>query len=169
MNNHLYLDITADWDNIDSVRSKAEQFLKLNLFDSQDIFSIVMVCSELVENAIKYGDYKNPQNKISLSIELNDNSIIMEVKNPMGKYSNRFIKELDRTIQWIRGFQNPFEAYREKLKEVAQKEYVAGESGLGLTRIAYEGESILDFYLEDTNMINVTAVYQLYNGQFKGI
>jgi len=157
----LNFDLTADWENLDHIRSKVEHFLKQNHFGLNDIYSIVMVCSELVENAIKYGDYNSPQSKISINIELNDSGIITEVKNPMLENNNRHVRQLDKTIQWIRGFQNPFEAYREKLKEVAEKDYIVDESGLGLARIAYEGESILDFYLEDKNMINVTAVYQI--------
>jgi hypothetical protein len=38
------------------------------------------------------------------------------------------------------------------------------ESGLGLVRIAYEGRSILDFYIDEENMLSVSAVYPLEPG-----
>ena len=37
------------------------------------------------------------------------------------------------------------------------------KSGLGLARIAYEGQCILDFYVNDQNMLAVSAVYHRLN------
>jgi len=74
--------------------------------------------------------------------------------------SDENLRRLDETIQWIRGYQSPFEAYVEKLKEVSTGEN-QGESGLGLVRIAYEGQSILDFYVDEQNMLAMSAVYRL--------
>jgi hypothetical protein len=70
------------------------------------------------------------------------------------------LRRLDRAVQWIRGFQNPFEAYVEKLKEVSSQSLESNESGLGLVRIAYEGQSILDFFLLDRNVLSVSAVHR---------
>ena len=50
--------------------------------------------------------------------------------------------------------------YVEKLKEISNKTLAEGESGLGLVRIAYEGQSILDFYVNENNLLAVSAVYQ---------
>ena len=36
----------------------------------------------------------------------------------------------------------------------------SSESGLGLVRIAYEGQSILDFFLLETNVLSVSAVHR---------
>jgi hypothetical protein len=63
-------------------------------------------------------------------------------------------------IQWIRGFQDPFEAYVERMKIVSAQPYSNGESGLGLTRIAYEGRSVIDFYVDEGNVLAVSAVYR---------
>ena len=59
------------------------------------------------------------------------------------------------------GYQNPFEAYIEKLKEVAVQPQGNGESGIGIVRIAYEGQSIIDFYINEKGIISVSAVYHL--------
>jgi hypothetical protein len=44
------------------------------------------------------------------------------------------------------------------LKEVAKKPIHDHESGLGLVRIAYEGKSILDFFVAEDNALNVSAI-----------
>jgi hypothetical protein len=71
------------------------------------------------------------------------------------------LKKLDQTIQWIRGYQNPFQAYVERMKEVSVKALDDLESGLGLVRIAYEGKCILDFFVNEENMLAVSALLPL--------
>ena len=83
--------------------------------------------------------------------------ITIEVNNPIDKIIENHIKRLDKTIQWIRGYQDSFEAYVENLKIVSRKPLEDEESGIGLTRIAYEGRAILDFFVDD-NILNVSAV-----------
>ena len=68
------------------------------------------------------------------------------------------LNELDRIIQWIRGFQDPFEAYIDRLQTVAQKSLTDKESGLGIVRVAYEARAILDFFVTADNMLTVAAV-----------
>jgi hypothetical protein len=68
------------------------------------------------------------------------------------------LSRLDQTIQWIRGYQDPFEAYIERIKEVSKKPLKDMESGIGLVRIAYEGKALLDFFVGDNNVLNVSVV-----------
>jgi hypothetical protein len=89
-----------------------------------------------------------------------DTAIIIEVESPLGDNSEDAVRSLDQVIRWIRGHQSPFEAYVEKLKMVSSQGN-DGRSGLGLVRIAYEGQSILDFYVNERNMLAVSAVYKL--------
>ena len=71
---------------------------------------------------------------------------------------------MDKTIQWIRGYQDPFEAYIERIKEVSKKPLHDMESGIGLVRIAYEGNALLDFFVAENNMLNVSVVSNLEKG-----
>ena len=64
-------------------------------------------------------------------------------------------------VQWIRGFQDPFEAYLERLKEVSSQSLDHEESGLGLVRIAYEGQSVLDFFVTENHVLAVSAVHHV--------
>jgi hypothetical protein len=46
------------------------------------------------------------------------------------------------------------------MKIVSSQPYGDGKSGLGLTRIAYEGRCVLDFYVDASNTLAVSAVYR---------
>ena len=90
-----------------------------------------------------------------------ENIITVEVMNPVDETAENHLKNLDRTIQWIRGYQDPFEAYVERVKDVSKKPLSNEESGLGLVRMAYEGKAILDFFVGEDNILNVSAVSDL--------
>ena len=104
--------------------------------------------------------WDSPKSTFQLSLRKKRNRILIEVKNQIKDSELEHLRRLDAKIQWIRGYQNPFEAYVEKLKEISNKTLAEGESGLGLVRIAYEGQSILDFYVNENNLLAVSAVYQ---------
>jgi hypothetical protein len=71
------------------------------------------------------------------------------------------MKRLDFIIQWIRSYQAPFQAYLERLKLVAARDLTDDESGLGLVRIAYEGEAVVDFYVDENEDLTISAVYAI--------
>jgi hypothetical protein len=160
MKNSLEMQLKPEWDEIENVRNEANVFLSSFGCGDDAIHAISMVSSELVENAVKYGSYDVPGLAIHYSLEVDSGAIVVEVRSPLGKTSDENLRRLDETVQWIRGYQSPFEAYVEKLKEVSTGEN-QGESGLGLVRIAYEGQSILDFYVDEQNMLAMSAVYRM--------
>ncbi len=157
----MNLKIKPEWGNLEDVRLKTGEFLNKKNFSSDITDSIIMNISELMENAMKYGKFDNGIEEITASVSITDNDIIVEVKSPIKDEDDLHLKRLDQIIQWIRGYQNPFEAYVEKLKQVAMQPINESESGIGIIRIAYEGQSILDFYIDDKGIISVSAVYHL--------
>ena len=161
MNNEIRMGIKPEWDNIEDVRVKAEYFLRtLNVNDDVKD-AVIMSISELLENAIKYGNFSDDKNEIIASISLSERDITVEVKSPVKDEDDLHFRRLDKIVQWVRGFQNPFEAYIEKIKEVSLQPISDNQSGLGIVRIAYEGQSIIDFFVNDDNIISVSAVYHL--------
>ena len=44
------------------------------------------------------------------------------------------------------------------MKEVSRKPLADEESGLGLVRIAYEGGAILDFFVNEDGMVNISTI-----------
>ena len=154
----LLREIPPDWDSIDGVREEVMTFLRARPEPDAVIDAIAMVVSELTENAIKYGKFSDGD-RVSVSVEAKDGAITVEVRNPTAEEDMVQLSRLDRTIQWIRGYQDPFQAYLARLQEVSMQSPDSGESGLGLVRVAYEGESSLDFYLGEGGTLAVSAVY----------
>jgi len=157
MDNSLHLDIIPDWEEINKLRDSCIPFLETHGLSTDLIHSLTMILSELVENSIKYGDFKGPKSKIFILMDIGKDFITIEVNNPVDPKRANHLQRLDKTIQWIRGYQDSFQAYIEKLKEISRKPLEDEESGLGLTRIAYEGKAILDFFVMD-NVLNVSAI-----------
>lgn len=161
MNNEIRMSITPEWDNIEAVRVKAESFLKSKKLHEDVVDAIIMNISELLENAIKYGNFNSGVKEIVALISVSERDITVEVKSPVKDEDDMHFRRLDRIVQWVRGYQNPFEAYIEKIKEIALQPIDDNQSGLGIVRIAYEGQSIIDFFVNDDNIISVSAVYHL--------
>jgi len=158
---NLTLSVIPEWERIDMLRNTTREFLTEHHVENDDTDAVVMIASELAENAIKYGNFA-PEDTIRFSIDVADRRITIEVENKIDRDGNAHWKNLDRTIQWIRGFQTPFQAYIERLKQVSTSKN--DESGLGLVRIAYEGQGILDFFINRADQVAVSAVYQLQGG-----
>jgi len=158
--NLLSIYLKPNWSELDRVSDSVQSFLSESDLTRDDLDAVKMVTTELVENGIKYGHFPTPDSNIELSIRKKKKRIVIEVKNQVKDSEMGHLRRLDAKIQWIRGYQNPFEAYVERLKEISNKNLAEGESGLGLVRIAYEGQSILDFYVNEDNLLAVSAVYQ---------
>ena len=117
MSKSIKLEIKPKWDEIEKIRNKSSQFLKSRGFSKDMVQAFTMVISELVENSIKYGQFGSSNKKVLIDILVSANSVIAEVTNPIDESAVKNLRTLDKTIQWIRGFQNPLEAYTERLKE----------------------------------------------------
>jgi len=150
--------LRPDWDEIEPLRLQAHDFFGSHRLSGDVIQSLVMVLGELLENSVKYGCYKVSDSQIQISINIGKKIITIEVTNPVDDSNLDDLKRLDRMIQWVRGYQDPFEAYIERLKEVAKRPLHDKESGLGIVRVAYEGDVILDFFVSEDNLLTVSAV-----------
>lgn len=154
----LKLHISPAWEAIDGVRDAVIAFLREHGEDEGLVASVSMVACELTENAIKYGRFRDGDG-VEIAVGRSDAAVTVEVRHRTSQEDMPRLTRLDRAIQWIRGFQDPFEAYVARLKEVALQPPQSGESGLGLVRIAYEGESSLDFCVGEDETLAVSAVY----------
>ncbi len=152
----LQLTVRPEWDELDAAREQAITFLRGHAFGEATIQATEMVVCELTENATKYGS----ADPVVIAITVQGATVTVEVRSRVTSANDEHVRRLDRAVQWIRGFQNPFEAYVERLKEVSAQSLESSESGLGLVRIAYEGQSILDFFLLETNVLSVSAVHR---------
>ncbi len=154
----LHETLNPDWDEIERVRSATHHFMKKSGSKAETTQAVEMVVSELVENAVKYGSFSEGHEQITVDVEMMGDVIVLVVTNPVTSKNLSHLKTLDRTIQWIRGFQDPFEAYVQRIQEVAQRPMDDKASGLGVVRVAYEGGAVLDFFLDEDDILKVSAV-----------
>jgi len=154
----LKISMQPVWERIDELRQRCESFLLAQGIEPDVAQAVAMVTSELGENAAKYGHFAQvPQ--MDVKVAVTPARITVEVRNPVSPEQGEELGLLDRTIQWIRGFQDPFQAYLERMREVSGQSLSSSESRLGLVRIAYEGQSALDFFVGDDHMLVVSATY----------
>jgi len=153
--------LEPNWDELEKIRKKSMLFLRSHGLSDDSIHTLSMIVSELVENGIKYGDFKKKGASVVVVIRLAAGKITVEVLNPIAESADAHLSKLDQTIRWIRGFQDPLEAYVERITEVSKKPLHDTESCIGLARIASEGNATLDFLLTENSMVRVSAVSHL--------
>ncbi len=153
------MELRPEWDAIHSAWDPCDRLLRGNGLGRDEAYGLCMVARELLENAVKYGRYVDGRPPIGLTVEVGPGEVIVEVKSPVGVGSED-LREFDRTIQWIRGFQDPFEAYVERLKLASAMAFGTAKGGLGLARIAYEGRCAVDFYVDPEDTLAVSAVWR---------
>lgn len=157
MKKEFKLKVIPEWSEINNVYSAANEYFSSFDFDPDYINRITMVTCELVENAIKYGDFKEGD-VVKVDVKIHKKQITVMVKNPIGKQSLPYLRELDKTIQWVRSFQNSYEAYIERMRKISTEPFSYKKSELGIVRITHEGQAIIDFFIHEEKMLNVSAV-----------
>jgi len=158
MQTSIKINLRPDGHEIDKAGEKSSNFLKSHGFSDDAIHAQIMILTELIHNGIRYGKFTPSENKITAHIHITENTITCEVKNPVDKTCFERLKELDKTIQFIRGYQDPSEAYLLKQKEASKNSTGSEANGLGLARIACEGKTIVDFFVNEDNILNLYAV-----------
>ena len=161
MKKSIEFTVKPEWDEIEEIRNDSAEFLQAHELSDDTIHSLSMIISELIENGIKYGNFKMVENRVSVIINIDRNTVTIEVLNPVDEDADKHLSRLDKTIQWIRGYQDPFEAYM-VMKKMSPKQTRHGEAeGIGLAEIAYEGNATLDFFISEDNILNLSAVKRL--------
>jgi len=130
------LPVRSEWKNIDLLRTSVQNCFIAVFSDQDGCHAISMITGELVENAVKYGDWGGDQKSFRLRVSGDSDRATVTVENPVNPDE---VRELTRTIDWIEAFDSTEDAYRAKLLEIANRPPGQGSSKLGLVRVAYEG------------------------------
>jgi len=155
----LQLALRPMWEEIDALGDRCLDFLRREGLDPDAQNALVMVACELAENATKYGHFHREKEAVKVSLAVEQSAVVVTVSNPVTEQEAETLAILDSTVQWIRGYHDPFQAYLERLRDVSSQGLKSTESRLGLVRIAYEGQSTLDFYVGGDGVLVVSATF----------
>ncbi len=153
MKKYISFFLDSNGREVKKVREKTSNFLKLHGLSDKIVRGQIMIIKELLKTCRKYSGFNSPQVKMKVQIHINSNKITVEVSNQINDNQNKQIQELDKTIQFIRGYQDPFEAFL-KLKATSNN----GSDGLVLAKLSYEGKATLDFFVSEDNVMSMSAV-----------
>src|SRR4051812_13456414 len=127
--------IPSDWANIELLRTSVQNCFTAIFSDIDGRHALAMVTGELIENALKYGDWTGAdQQRCRLRVSGDGRFAHVSVENPI-RAGDDGADEVIQTLGWIRGFPRPLAAYRAKLLEVAAPDHDPSSSKLGLVRI----------------------------------
>jgi hypothetical protein len=157
------LPIRSDWANVDLLRTSVQNCFTAVFSDIDGCQALAMVTGELLENAIKYGDWSGDDGgafRLRVWGETarpgtQGHRAHVQVENPI-KPDDPNVASMLATLEWIAGFPSAKEAYRAKLLEIAAERDEMSPSRLGLVRIAYEGSCTLRAELSG-GVVRVTA------------
>ena len=150
----FFLDLNGK--DVKKLSEKTSNFLKSHGFSDKTTQEQIMITKELIKACGKYSNPNSSQGKMTVQIHINRNKITVEVSNPINDVQHKTLQVLDKTIQFIRGYQDPFEAFL-KLKAASGN----GSDGLMLAKLAYEGKTTLDFFVSEDNVMNMSAVRRI--------
>jgi hypothetical protein len=144
MINRIQIEITPVWSLIPEVKEKIRNIM--SGMNSNKIDFTMIVVSELLENAIKYGEMNTRIANISIIFELDQQMVLMSIKNGIGEYQN--LDSFLNTMSKIKTTVNKKSLYLERLQEIMRDPSLPG-SKLGLYRIVSESEFDLDFHIDE--------------------
>jgi anti-sigma regulatory factor (Ser/Thr protein kinase) len=150
MEAHLQLTFAPMWPNVREIRQRVG--IALEGCPAQLRSAAMMTASELVENAIKYGESVPAASTVTFVLDASPGLLYMRVVN--GSTNAHGVAELQRRVQELRTAEDKQALYLARLEQLLAD---ADESGkLGIYRIGFEGG--FDLQLEYTNdVVTVTA------------
>ena len=150
-------------DKIETVKEKGSDFLKAHGFSDDTVQTQMTILHQLISSGRKFDNLMAPENEMTVLLLIEKNAIIVEVSKPVNESSYSRIDELDKTIQSIRrwGYPDPFEPYTFKYREGGDNSHNFEDEGFELARIAYEEGAVLDFYVSEDSILNLSAVRNL--------
>jgi len=157
----LQVPVGPEWRNIELLRSAVLNCLAA-VFDDLEFGKLVaMVTSELMENAIKYGEWSRAEaSHLMVIVRGMNGSVEIDVANPVPRGSPK-VAALEAMIRAIDSYPSPREAYLARLLTISERPTGSSVSKLGLARIAYEGRCRLEVRMDDAaEMLHVVATVE---------
>jgi hypothetical protein len=131
--------VRNEWANVSLLVTSVQNCFSAMFSNVEGSQTVAMVTGELLENAIKYGNWSSVGHHLRLNVGGGARGAMVSVENPVDPGA---AADLQRTLEWIKGFPSADEAYRARLLALAQTTD-RDVSKLGLARIAYEARCVI--------------------------
>ena len=156
----IELPVRSEWDHIEKIRASVMDCFTTVFRTVDNCIAIANIAGELMENAVKYGNWGEGQTHLMLRIWGDDAVAHVEVQSPVDPDGSD-VSELLGTVAWLRTVENAADAYRSRLIDTSRAP--RGVSKLGLARVAYEGDCALEAELVGGS-VKVLATTRLRTG-----
>jgi hypothetical protein len=144
--------VLNDWSNVGLLVTSVQNCFNAMFANVSGSRTVAMVTGELLENAIKYGDWSRIDQRLRLKVTGGVATASVRVENPAGPSD---VRDLERSLEWILEFPDAEAAFRAKLLALATTTD-STVSKLGLVRIAYEGRCRIESTY-DNGILSVVA------------
>src|SRR6201999_57526 len=105
------LPVRSEWSNVDLLRTSVQNCFTAIFSDIEGCHWLAMVTGELIENAIKYGDWTGPEEqRFHRRVWGEGRSAHVSVENPV-QHGDANAEEVLRTLGWMRSFPSTSDAY----------------------------------------------------------
>lgn len=142
---------------IKKLEQKSSYFLKYQGYSDDTIQTQILILRELIKSSRQFKDLRPSEFEMSVQLHIEKNAITLEVKKSVCESNCGKLEEFDKTIQWIRSYQDPLERHIINLAKASDVSHISGTNGLGLARIAHQSDAIIDFYVSEDNILNLSA------------
>lgn len=142
------------WKRIRDLRKQVSEMSTMLSAELRE--ALVMATTELVENAVKYGENAPLYEDVSIRVALDPTRIVVEVCN--GVVEPQSLHELFARVEEIKKSEDREALYTKRLTEILSDPTISGK--LGLYRVAFEGGFDIECTLEG-QMLCVRATREL--------
>ncbi len=143
-NKRIKVSIEPTWNIVLNINDRIDEVMPDA--GGEVVDSLRMVSTELVENAVKYGEPVPGMAGIEYELVVEENEIFIRVDNGVVNQLN--VEQVKKCIDKIKKSEDRFKLYTNRLIELMESPKL-GESQLGLFRIAYEGKCELSYSYQE--------------------
>ena len=158
MKKSLKIDVKPSTGVLQDISGETGDFLKPIGFPDKTVVAQTAILKELIKNATKYGKSTSGQSSMTIRVDINADSITVELSNAIDDAALPSLQQLDKTIQFIRGHQDPFEPYLTGITHLCHNLKDAETDTLSLLLTAYQTNAIFDFFVSEDKKLNLSAV-----------
>lgn len=152
--------IETNNNGLKAVIEESNQFLKSHGISEKTVDEQIMVLEEIVKCGTAFDNFGPSDGRTRIGINIDKEVIRIEVSRSLNDSAVSRIQELDKIIQFINGFQDPFDAFI-KIRSDSSSPHRSHFNGDGLARIAYEGKAMVDFFVNEHNVLKLYAIRDL--------